>query len=75
MLIIDWSPDGCVLALSWAGGGLSVWSVFGACLVCTLATDRAYSYDGTPIVQGIYKSMVGLNIVKPWLSVAGYLDC
>ena len=55
---IDWSPDGRVLALSWAGGGLSIWSVFGACLVCTLASDRAYTYDGSPVVQGIFKSMV-----------------
>ena len=55
---IDWSPDGCVLALSWAGGGLSVWSVFGACLVCSLASDRAYASDGTAVIQGTFRSMV-----------------
>ena len=58
VLRIDWSPDGCVLALSWAGGGLSIWSVFGACLMCTLASDRAYKVDGSPVMQGIFKSMV-----------------
>lgn len=30
------SPDGHVLAASWVGGGLAVWSVFGSLLFCTL---------------------------------------
>ncbi|CAB3979448.1 RAB6A-GEF complex partner 1-like [Paramuricea clavata] len=30
------SPDGHVLAVSWLGGGLAVWSVFGSLLFCTL---------------------------------------
>lgn len=30
------SPDGHVLAVSWVGGGLAVWTVFGSLLFCTL---------------------------------------
>ena len=30
------SPDGHVLAVSWLGGGLAVWSIFGSLLFCTL---------------------------------------
>ena len=58
VLKIAWSPDGCALALSWLKGGLSVWSVFGACLFCTFASDRAYACDGTPNIQGVFHSMV-----------------
>uniref|UniRef100_H2Y572 Protein RIC1 homolog n=1 Tax=Ciona savignyi TaxID=51511 RepID=H2Y572_CIOSA len=57
VLKIDWSPDGSAMALSWSRGGMSVWSVFGACLVCSLASDRAYAADGSLNAQGIFKSM------------------
>lgn len=33
------TPDGCATALTWKTGGLSVWSTFGALLMCTLAWD------------------------------------
>lgn len=33
------TPDGCATALTWQSGGLSVWSTFGALLMCTLAWD------------------------------------
>ncbi|XP_076812515.1 guanine nucleotide exchange factor subunit RIC1-like isoform X1 [Clavelina lepadiformis] len=68
VLHIDWSPDGCALALSWASGGISIWSVFGACLVCTLASDRAYATDGTANIQGIFRSMSwGVEGYQLWL--------
>jgi len=35
-----WSPDGCALALAWAGGGISLWSTFGSLLMCSLAWDH-----------------------------------
>ncbi|XP_078485416.1 guanine nucleotide exchange factor subunit RIC1 isoform X1 [Ciona intestinalis] len=68
VLKIDWSPDGSAMSLAWSRGGLSVWSVFGACLVCSLASDRAYATDGTPHVQGIFKSMCwGVEGYHLWL--------
>jgi hypothetical protein len=33
---LKWTSDGCALALSWTSGGFSVWSTFGALLVCSL---------------------------------------
>jgi hypothetical protein len=37
--ILRWTPDGCAVAMAWEKGGYSIWSPFGALLVCTLATD------------------------------------
>ncbi|CAH1775600.1 unnamed protein product [Owenia fusiformis] len=31
-----WTPDGCAIAVTWSKGGYSIWSVFGALLVCSL---------------------------------------
>ncbi|OXB62778.1 hypothetical protein ASZ78_017074 [Callipepla squamata] len=45
--IIRWSPDSCVVMVTWECGGLSLWSVFGAQLICTLGGDFAYQSDGT----------------------------
>ncbi|XP_070563112.1 guanine nucleotide exchange factor subunit RIC1-like isoform X2 [Ptychodera flava] len=36
---LKWTPDGCALAMSWQNGGLALWSVFGAKLLCTLGGD------------------------------------
>ncbi|NXA28691.1 RIC1 protein, partial [Ibidorhyncha struthersii] len=44
--LIRWSPDSCVVMVTWECGGLSLWSVFGAQLVCTLGGDFAYQSDG-----------------------------
>ncbi|XP_037067862.1 LOW QUALITY PROTEIN: guanine nucleotide exchange factor subunit Rich-like [Pollicipes pollicipes] len=34
-----WTPDSCALAVTWSSGGLSLWSVFGTLLACTLAWE------------------------------------
>ncbi|NXU80281.1 RIC1 protein, partial [Oreotrochilus melanogaster] len=44
--LIRWSPDCCVVMVTWECGGLSLWSVFGAQLICTLGGDFAYQSDG-----------------------------
>ncbi|NXL66305.1 RIC1 protein, partial [Chordeiles acutipennis] len=44
--LIRWSPDSCVVMVTWECGGLSLWSVFGAQLICTLGGDFAYHSDG-----------------------------
>ncbi|KAM6226468.1 guanine nucleotide exchange factor subunit RIC1 isoform 1-T1 [Spheniscus humboldti] len=44
--LIRWSPDSCVVMVTWDCGGLSLWSVFGAQLICTLGGDFAYQSDG-----------------------------
>ena len=39
------SPDGHVLAVSWVGGGLAVWTVFGSLLFSTLdSTFHGYLF-------------------------------
>ncbi|XP_033979119.1 RAB6A-GEF complex partner protein 1 isoform X2 [Trematomus bernacchii] len=45
--LICWSPDYSVTMVTWECGGLSLWSVFGAHLICTLGEDFAYRSDGT----------------------------
>uniref|UniRef100_A0A8C8SUW8 Guanine nucleotide exchange factor subunit RIC1 n=1 Tax=Pelusios castaneus TaxID=367368 RepID=A0A8C8SUW8_9SAUR len=45
--LMRWSPDNCVIMVTWECGGLSLWSVFGAQLICTLGGDFAYRSDGT----------------------------
>ncbi|NXB08906.1 RIC1 protein, partial [Cnemophilus loriae] len=44
--LIRWSPDSCVVMVTWECGGLSLWSVFGAQLICTLGGDFACQSDG-----------------------------
>ncbi|KAF4025382.1 hypothetical protein G4228_017294 [Cervus hanglu yarkandensis] len=45
--LVRWSPDNSVVVVTWEYGGLSLWSVFGAQLICTLGGDFAYRSDGT----------------------------
>ncbi|PNJ81584.1 RIC1 isoform 4, partial [Pongo abelii] len=45
--LMRWSPDNSVVIVTWEYGGLSLWSVFGAQLICTLGGDFAYRSDGT----------------------------
>ncbi|XP_066502732.1 guanine nucleotide exchange factor subunit RIC1 isoform X1 [Hoplias malabaricus] len=45
--MIRWSPDCSVVMVTWECGGLSLWSVFGAHLICTLGEDFACRSDGT----------------------------
>jgi hypothetical protein len=42
---IRWTPDGCAMAVSWEQGGLSLWSTFGALLMCTLGWDYGLHVD------------------------------
>lgn len=42
---LRWTSDGCALALSWATGGFSVWSTFGALLVCSLGWNYGLHVD------------------------------
>lgn len=43
--LMKWSPDGCCLALCWSQGAISLWSTFGALLLCTLNWDYGPSQD------------------------------
>ncbi|EDV23434.1 uncharacterized protein TRIADDRAFT_58051 [Trichoplax adhaerens] len=43
---IRWSPDGCVLAMSWEKCGLAIWTVFGSLILCTLRMDYRPLIDG-----------------------------
>nr|XP_039247994.1 guanine nucleotide exchange factor subunit RIC1-like [Styela clava] len=54
---MQWTPDGCALALSWKLGGFSIWSVYGACLVCTLSADHAFTVDGARKQQSLFYSV------------------
>jgi len=42
---IKWTPDGCAMAVSWQKGGVSLWSTFGALLMCTLGWDYGLHVD------------------------------
>ncbi|XP_046425934.1 guanine nucleotide exchange factor subunit Rich [Neodiprion fabricii] len=42
---LKWTPDGCAIALAWEGGGLAIWSTFGALLLCTLKWDYGLRVD------------------------------
>ena len=36
---LKWTPDGTALAMAWQRGGFSVWSTFGAMIMCSLCWD------------------------------------
>lgn len=40
-----WSPDACCLAVAWTSGGISLWSTFGALLMCSLSWDYGVHAD------------------------------
>ncbi|XP_034835409.1 guanine nucleotide exchange factor subunit Rich isoform X2 [Maniola hyperantus] len=42
---LRWTGDGRAVAVSWERGGVSVWSTFGALLMCSLAWDYGLSQD------------------------------
>lgn len=44
---IKWSPDGCVLVVSWEYGGIALWSTFGALLVSSFSWDFGVNVDLT----------------------------
>ncbi|XP_041113573.1 guanine nucleotide exchange factor subunit RIC1-like [Polyodon spathula] len=74
--LIRWSPDCSVTMVTWECGGLSLWSVFGAHLICTLGEDFAYRSDGTkkdPIkissmswgTEGYHLWVISSDVSKP----------
>lgn len=42
---MKWTPDGCAVVLSWMNGGISLWSTFGATLMCSLGWDYGLHVD------------------------------
>ncbi len=36
---LRWTPDGTALAMTWSLGGFSIWSTFGAMVMCSLCWD------------------------------------
>ena len=36
---MKWTPDGTALAMAWERGGFSIWSTFGAMIMCSLCWD------------------------------------
>uniref|UniRef100_A0A1I8PS17 Protein RIC1 homolog n=1 Tax=Stomoxys calcitrans TaxID=35570 RepID=A0A1I8PS17_STOCA len=42
---LKWSPDGCVLAVSWENGGIALWSTFGALLMSSFSWDFGIHVD------------------------------
>ncbi|XP_036325468.1 guanine nucleotide exchange factor subunit Rich [Rhagoletis pomonella] len=42
---LKWSPDGCVLIVTWEKGGISLWSTFGALLMSSLNWDFGLHVD------------------------------
>ena len=56
---IKWTPDGTALAMAWQHGGFSIWSTFGAMIMCSLCWDYGPNVSD-PVVQNplCIKSMV-----------------
>ncbi|XP_054278779.1 guanine nucleotide exchange factor subunit Rich isoform X2 [Macrosteles quadrilineatus] len=61
---LRWTPDGCAMAMAWSRGGFSVWSTFGALLVCSLGWDYGLHVD--------LARFNPLNIVDMEWSLEGY---
>ncbi|XP_026289117.1 guanine nucleotide exchange factor subunit Rich isoform X1 [Frankliniella occidentalis] len=61
---IRWTPDGRCVALAWANGGLSLWSTFGALLLCSLGWDYGLNSESA--------SASLLNIQSMEWSAEGY---
>ena len=36
---MKWTPDGTALVMAWQRGGFSIWSTFGAMIMCSLCWD------------------------------------
>jgi WD40 repeat protein len=53
-----WTPDGSALMVSWCRGGFSLWTTFGALLLCSLHGDYGISVDSIDFSQSlVIKSM------------------
>ncbi|GFO03263.1 ric1 homolog, rab6a gef complex partner 1 [Plakobranchus ocellatus] len=65
---MKWTPDGTALALAWKNGGLSLWSVFGSLLLCTLGGDYSTSTDSGSLYPPPIVSMEwGLEGYHLWM--------
>ncbi|XP_048255713.1 guanine nucleotide exchange factor subunit RIC1-like isoform X1 [Haliotis rufescens] len=65
---MKWTPDGTAIALTWKNGGFSLWSVFGALLVCTLGGDYSSPKEGIHLYPSPVKSMEwGLEGYHLWM--------
>lgn len=65
---VVWTPDGCALAMTWESGGLSVFSVFGSCLMCTLGGDYGVTSDGIRKEASLFPSLCwGTEGYQLWL--------
>ena len=47
---LKWTPDGTALVLAWQLGGFSIWSTFGAMIMCSLGWDYG-SHVSNPVEQ------------------------
>ena len=67
---LNWTCDGNALAVAWAYGGLSVWSVFGSLLMSTVSEDTfaksSYDiiYEGTASSQTLMTH--SLRVCRIW---------
>lgn len=61
---MKWTSDGAAIAMSWSNGGFSLWSTFGATLMCSLGWDYGLNVD---LVRNN-----PLNIMSMDWSIEGY---
>ena len=54
---MKWTPDGTALVMAWERGGFSIWSTFGAMIMCSLCWDYG------PLVS-IYKFLENLKLYR-----------
>ena len=52
---LRWSPDGCCVAVTYANGGLVLWSVFGSLLMCTLSWTCTFPVGSVVSHSQIYQ--------------------
>ncbi|KAK0045483.1 RAB6A-GEF complex partner protein 1 [Biomphalaria pfeifferi] len=64
---MKWTPDGTALALAWKNGGLSLWSVFGSLLLCTLGGEYSLSESGNLFPPSIISMEWGLEGYHLWM--------
>lgn len=71
---MKWTPDGTVLGMSWEGGGVSLWSVFGSLLTVSLRWDythhpQSHALTITNMVSVSQVRAVCQNIGMVWMVI------